>query len=339
MGCANHNLFLILGCGSIGKRHLANLLALKAGNILAFDPREDRRNEVISRFGIETVARLEDAWARQPDVVVIAAPTRAHVPLAIEAARRGCHLFIEKPLSCGINGVDELLSLVRAQGLVTLVGCNMRFHPGIVQVKKLVEEGVVGQVAAIIAQVGHYLPDWHPWEDYRQGYSARRVLGGGVILDAIHEVDYVRWMFGEVESIVCFSGKLSGLEIETEDTAALLLRLATGAIAEIHMDYVQRAYSRWCQVIGNCGTIHWDYSSGQVRWYTHTARQWHTAENPQGWETNRMYLQETQHFLCCLEGKEKPVCDVFEARRVMEVALAAKRSSTLSQIMRIQPGL
>jgi len=327
--------FLVVGCGSIGKRHIGNLIALKAGQILAFDVREDRRSEVERQFGVEALDDLNKAWERGPDVALITAPTSMHVPLALQAAEQGCHLFIEKPLSDRLEGVDRLLNAVRERNLITLVGCNMRFHPGLVKVKKLLEEGAIGQVVAARVSVGQYLPDWHPWEDYRKTYSARRNLGGGVILDAIHEIDYIRWMLGEVEAVACFTGKLSRLEIETEDTAALLLRFADGAIGEVHLDYVQRAYYRTCHIIGDEGTIHWDYTAGEVRWYSAAAREWRVFANPPGWEPNQMYLDEMRHFLRCLSGQEKPSLDVFEAARVLEVALAAKASAETEEVVRL----
>jgi predicted dehydrogenase len=328
--------FLVIGCGSIGKRHIRNLIALNAGEILAFDVQADRRSEVECQFGVEALDYLEEAWERRPDVALITAPTGMHVPLALQAAEQGCHLFIEKPLSDRLEGVDRLVNAVRERNLITLVGCNMRFHPGLVKVKKLLEEGAIGQVVAARVAVGQYLPDWHPWEDYRKTYSARRDLGGGVILDAIHEIDYIRWMLGEVEAVACFAGKLSRLEIETEDTAAILLRFASGSIGEVHLDYVQRAYHRTCHIIGDEGTIHWDYSSGEVRWYSAATHDWQVFTNPSVWEPNEMYLDEMRHFLRCLSGQEKPALDVCEAARVLEVALAAKASAETGQVVRLQ---
>ena len=327
--------FLVIGCGSIGKRHIGNLIALNAEEILAFDIRADRRSEVERQFGIEALDDLEDAWKRRPDVALITVPTSLHVPLALQAAERGCHLFIEKPLSDCLEGVDQLLEVVREQNLVTLVGCNMRFHPGLMMVKKLIDEGTVGCVVAARVEVGQYLPDWHPWEDYRQGYSARRELGGGVILDAIHEIDYIRWMLGEVKAVTCSAGKLSHLDIETEDTAAILLRFTDGAIGEVHMDYVQRAYSRTCHVIGDEGTIRWDDALGEVCSYSAGTREWQVFTNPSGWEVNQMYLDEMRHFLRCLAGEEEPALDVFGAARVLEVALAAKASAKTGQLIRL----
>src|SRR5579871_1496167 len=325
--------FLVLGCGSIGKRHLGNLIACQAGDVKAFDVREDRRAEVQDRFGIPVFGRLEEAWLAGADVALITVPTRLHVPLALEAAQHGCHLLVEKPLSDSWEEVERLLAVVKERNLVTHVGCNLRFHPGLRRIKSLLQEGTIGRVVAARVEVGQYLPDWHPQEDYRRGYSARRDLGGGVILDAIHEVDYVRWLMGDVATVSCFSGKLSRLEIETEDTAAILLRFTDGAIGEVHLDYVQRAYSRTCHLIGDEGTIRWDYTTGQVSHYSGLTRKGQTFANDAGWEPNQMYMDELRHFLRCLAREEEPTLDLFEGARVLQVALAAKESAATGRVI------
>lgn len=318
---------LVVGCGSIGKRHIKNLLALRAGDITAFDSQAARRDEVAATMGVATVDGLQSAWALRPEVCVIAAPSSFHIPLALEAARHGCHIFIEKPLSHTWERVQELLDSVQLRGLVTLVGCNLRFHPGLRIVQKFLTDRTIGRIIAARVEMGQYLPDWHPGEDYRQSYSARRELGGGIILDAIHEIDYSRWLLGEVTSAVCMAGKLSHLEIDTEDTAALLLRFASGAVGEIHLDYIQRAYSRTCQIIGEEGTIHWDYAAGQVRHYSAHRKNWGIYSNPASWQSNQMYLDEMKHFFACLAGEEKPELDVNDAAKVLQIALAAKESA------------
>jgi predicted dehydrogenase len=249
------------------------------------------------------------------------------VAVALEAARRHCHLFIEKPLSNSWTDVEQLLAAIKQRDLITLVGCNMRFHPGLMVVKKLLDQQAVGHVVSARVEFGQYLPDWHPSEDYRQSYSARRDLGGGVILDVIHEIDYIRWLLGEVAGASCVAGKLSRLEIDTEDTAAILLRFESGTLAEIHLDYVQRVYRRTCQIIGEQGTIHWDFSAGHVRWYLPNAKKPKVFGNPRGWNSDQMYVDEMKHYLHCLAGEEKPALDAFEAARVLQIALAAKESA------------
>ena len=225
-------LILVIGCGSIGKRHIRNLKALNVRDIIAHDLRMERCREVEQEYGVKAYDDLEEALAQKPDVALICTPTSLHIPPALSAARNGCHLFIEKPLSHSLDGVDELLEIVARKNLITLVGCNMRFHPSIALVKELLGKESIGKVLCARVQTGQYLPDWHPWEDYRQGYSANKSLGGGIILDGVHEIDYITWLLSEVSQVVCFSDKLSSLEIDTEDTAEILLRLKSGAIAD-----------------------------------------------------------------------------------------------------------
>lgn len=326
---------LVVGCGSIGRRHLSNLRQIGVADLAGVDVREDRRRGVAS-LGIDTFASLAVGLTFRPHAVVVATPPSLHLPMALEAAARGCHLFIEKPLADSAHGVDELLDVTARQRLVTLVGCNLRFHPGLLAVKELVDAGTVGRVTAARAEFGHYLPDWHSWEDYRDLYSARIALGGGVILDAIHEIDYLRWLLGEIDRVACFAGRLSRLEIETEDTASMLLRFATGAIGEVHLDYVQRSYHRSCQIVGDEGTIHWDYAEGSVRWYTAAAQTWQTRTVPAAWEPNQMYVDEMRHFVRCLQGEDRPALDVLEAARVLDVALAAKASAQAGEIVSVR---
>ncbi|MCA9587268.1 MAG: Gfo/Idh/MocA family oxidoreductase [Myxococcales bacterium] len=324
--------FLVIGCGSIGKRHIRNLLALGHTAVTAFDTAPDRRAEA-EALGVATATDL-DAHFRAASgdhtyAALVTTPTRLHVPVALRAAEAGHHLFIEKPV-CDVGGPElaRLEARVAERDLVSLVGCNLRFHPGLCTAKALLSERAIGRVASIRAEFGQYLPDWHPWEDYRKGYSARKDLGGGVVLDAIHELDYVRWLMGDVTEVAALAGHQSHIEIDTEDTASILMRFASGAFGEVHLDYVQRTYTRSCHIIGDEGTIAWDFGAkGDVRVFTAATKAWETRPGPAGWEANTMYVDELRHFVACLRREATPEQDVAEARRVLDVALAVKRSA------------
>lgn len=328
---------VVIGCGSIGKRHIRNLQTLGVKIILGYDPREDRCEEVRAKFQIETAKSIEEVWAWEPNVALVTTPTSLHASLALAAAKHHCHLFIEKPLSDALSAeLRELLTRVREYDLVTWVGCNFRFQPALERVKGLLDQRVIGRVVAIRAEAGQYLPDWHPWEDYRLSYSARRELGGGVILDAIHELDYLYWMLGDVESVVCFAGHLSQLSMDTEDTAAILLRFLDGTIGEVHLDYIQRSYSRTAHFIGEEGTIRWDFESGLTRWYTAATQKWNEYRQPSHWQINQMYLDEMVHFLRAIRREVPAMLDVTEALRVLEIALAAKTSAATGQVVNMR---
>lgn len=318
--------FLVIGCGSIGKRHLRNLQRLGVKDIAAVDVHEGRLEEVRKKLGVHVFDDLDTALCSGVKTALICTPTSLHIPHALAAARAGCHLFIEKPLSHSLEDVDELVEEVERHGLVTLVGCNFRFHPGLQQTKTLLEEGAIGPVVSARAEFGQYLPDWHPWEDYRCGYSAQRGLGGGVILDRIHEFDYVRWLLGEVTEVYCMADHLSGLEIDTEDIAEVIMRFTTGVVASIHLDYVRRTYKCELEVVGEEGTIRWSFQHRSVSWYVASKKVWHRMQWPH-YETNDMYLAEIKHFFAALAGQEDSIQDVRDAKRVLEIALAAKHSA------------
>jgi predicted dehydrogenase len=328
--------FAIIGCGSIGQRHLRNLKAAGARDIIVVDPLADRRDAIAAELGVASGASLEAAWDFGADVAFVTSPTSLHLEHALSAARHGCHLFVEKPLGDRWEGVGELLEEVRRRKLTTLVGCNLRFHPGLGIVKHTIESGQLGRVTSARVEAGQYLPDWHPSEDYRLSYSARRAMGGGIILDAIHELDYIRWLLGEVATVACFAGHLSHLQIDSEDTAAILLRFAAGAIGEVHLDYVQRSYSRNCHIIGDEGTIRWSFGAKTVDLYTAAEGNWRGIPLPADWTADRMYTLELDHFLRCLDGTARPELDIANAARVLQIALAAKRSSGTNQVIELE---
>lgn len=322
--------FLVVGCGSIGERHIRNLMALDQ-QVEAYDVAENRLLEMQKKYEIKTYPSIEDALKDEKDAALICTPTSLHIQPALAAIRTGYHVFIEKPLSHTLDGVDELLKAAHQRNLVILVGCNMRFHSALIWIRKLLEEGSIGNVVAARVEFGQYLPDWHLWEDYRKGYSANRSLGGGIILDAIHELDYIHWFLGEVKEVFCFSGKLSHLEITTEDIAEILLKFESGAIAGVHLDYIQRSYQRSCELIGEEGTIIWNYNEGLVKHFSAAKKDWESFDVNRNEGINQMYLREMQHFIKCVNGEETPMLDGEEGKRILQIALAAKKSSELGR--------
>ncbi len=327
---------LVAGAGSIGARHLRNLRSLSAGALAVADPDRERRELLGRETSAAAFATLEEGLAWKPELVVVATPSHLHVAQATAAARAGCHLFIEKPLGHSAEGLAELAREVESRGLVTLVGCNMRFHPGPARIRQLIEDGDLGRLLFARLHAGSYLPGWRPEQDYRKSYSARAEMGGGVLLDFIHEIDLARWYLGPVRDVMCVAARISELEIATDDVAALICRHAAGSLSEIHLDYVQRSYERGCQVVGVEGSAFWDFRSGEVRAYTVRADRWQTWAQPEGWELNQMYLDELRHLLEAVAQRRPTTLPVEEAIGVMQIALAAAESSRSGRTVSLQ---
>ena len=318
---------LVIGGGSIGRRHLRNLSTLGVEHLAVAEPVREIRAATAAEAGAREFGGLSDGLAWSPDVAVVATPNHLHVEHAAAALAHGCHLFVEKPLSHNGDGLEELSRAVEEAGVVSLVGCNMRFHHGPAKVKALLADNAIGRVLFQRIHTGSYLPGWRPWQDYRRSYSARAEMGGGCILDCIHEIDLARWYGGEVTDVFAIAGTTGTLEIDTEDYAALLLRHTDGRTSEVHLDYVSRTYERGCHIAGETGSVFWDYRAAEVRWYDATTDQWAIYPQPDDYDPNRMYVEEMRHFLSCVESESATVLPIGEAGKVMRVALAAKESA------------
>ena len=323
---------LLTGLGSIGCRHLRNLQTLGYRDVVLYRTgRSTLPDDELGSLPVET--DLDRALAHHPQAAIISNPTALHLPTALRAAQAGCHLLIEKPVSHALDGLDELQREVQVRGLYVLVGFQFRFHPGLRAIRQLIQEGAIGSIVHAHAHWGEYLLGWHPWEDYRRSYSARADLGGGVILTLCHPFDYLRWLLGEVESVSAIAGRLSGLELDVEDTADITLQFESGAIGTVHLDYVQRPPSHWLQITGQAGTIWWDNADGAVRCYRAETDQEEVLLVPEGFERNTMFLDEMRHFLACVEGAEQPLVTLDDGIQALRIALAAKTSALEGRVV------
>ena len=244
---------LIVGYGSIGKRHLENFLQFKDMRLTVYTKRNDLQS--LKKKGIKVSNSLTECLKENPDVGVIANETSLHTPIAIKLAKEGLDLFLEKPLSNSLKDIEKLRAIVKKKKLITQMGCNLRFHPCIKKIKSLIEQQKIGKIISAQVQCCSYLPDYHRWEDYRRSYAARKELGGGVILTQIHEIDYMYWFFQEVENVISMSGKFSELDVTAEDYAPSLLKFKNKIVGELHMDYFQRPEFRSCKIRGTKGEI------------------------------------------------------------------------------------
>ncbi|MFI5113766.1 MAG: Gfo/Idh/MocA family protein [Terriglobales bacterium] len=327
---------LVVGGGSIGKRHLQNLKLLGIDSLALVETDPERRAAVASELKIRSFADLTAGLNWPPDFVVVATPTHLHAEQTLTIVEKGLPVFVEKPLSHNAARLQQISDLVERSRLISLVGCNMRFHPGPAQVKDLLEQNRIGHILFARLQAGSYLPSWRPSQDYRANYAAREETGGGCILDCIHEIDLANWYLGEVQNVFCVCGKLSSLEIATEDVAALVCRHESGALSEIHLDYVQRTYERDCQIVGEQGSIFWEFKNRQVSWFDAAGGQWTTFSQPPGWELNQMYVDEMKHFLECIRDKRQTVLPIPDAISVMQIAFAAKASAREGRLVTIK---
>jgi predicted dehydrogenase len=325
---------LVVGGGSVGKRHVRNLLALGA-RVAVFRYRGSVNDELQSCNEIEFVPSLDLALKDIYDGVVIANQTSLHIDVALAAARAGKHLFIEKPLSVSLQGVGELADLVSAAGLVVEAGFVLRRHPSLRYLKTRLDAGCIGVPLFARAMVGQYLPDWRPDTDYRQSYSARRDAGGGVIFDLVHELDLILWLLGEVEEVATMTAQNAELAIETEAVAQIGMRLKSSALAQIHLDYLRPGYARTLEIIGSAGSLAWDYVEGVVKQTGRTGGQ-EVVHSAIGFDRNEMFLDYMRCFLLRIAGQPcGEVASLEDGVRALKLALACHKSAQERQFVRL----
>lgn len=314
---------LVVGLGSIGRRHLKNLSDLGVRQLAAVTSQRSALplHELPAFLSFDT---LETALEWRPDAVFVCNPTAMHLETALTAAEAGCHIFLEKPVSHDLKGVNELARLVEKKRLVAQTGFQFRHHPVLEIIKKNIEQGLIGRAVSAHTHWGEYLPGWHPWEDYRHGYSARKDLGGGVVLTLCHPFDYLRWMLGEADVVGAVGGHLSDLETDTEDTALISLQFESGAIGSVYLDYVSAPPRHSLQIIGTKGRIEWEAESGVARVYANMGSDLEQIEPGALFERNTMFLAEAADFLDCILRYRQPACSLHDGIRALEIALTAK---------------
>jgi predicted dehydrogenase len=327
--------------GGIGQRHARNLRSILGDRLelLAYRVRglshvvtakleADATRNVEAAHGIRAIPDLDAALAERPEIAFICNPSSMHVATAAACLNAGCDVFIEKPLSDSLEGVDALIRAADERHRIAMVGYQLRFHPCLRKLASVIESGVLGHILSVRAVVGEYLPNWHPYEDYRQGYAARTNLGGGVILTQIHEFDYLCSLFGLPRKVYAIGGHWSDLEIDAEDTASVLMEASMEGRPlpiHLHQDYLQSPSSRSCEVIGDRGKAVMDLGSLTVA--VQDARSSTPAVDtfPE-FERNQLFLDELRHFLTCLEKRTSPVVDLRDGAQSLRMALAAKQS-------------
>jgi len=332
---------LFIGLGSIGQRHLRNLRELLGDSIEVIAYRAKRQVPVLNdkfqveentnlakKYNVHEFDDLDEALSQNPKIAFITNPTSHHIDVALKAARAGCHLFIEKPIDSCMDRVDELQQLVTSKGLITTVAYQLRFHPGLNQVHRWLQEKRIGNLLSASIRQGEYLPGFHPYEDYRISYASRKELGGGVILTQIHEFDYALWFFGLPRRIVTVGGKYSDLEVDVEDTATILMECECDdrtLPVTLTLDYLQKPPDRNCIIVGDQGRIVWDFHGGHATLIPMNGEEKEVLDFS---EFNRpsMFTEELKQFLNAIEGKGFPTVDLQCGINSLRMALAAKES-------------
>jgi predicted dehydrogenase len=307
---------LVLGAGSIGARHAGNLAAAGA-TVFISDPQADRAGSVPGA----TAVPFDPSAMGGYDGVVVASPTSLHAEHALEAAAQVERVLVEKPLAATSREADSVAAQV---GDRVMVGYNLRLHAPLERVMELAHGGSVGRILGVRLWFGSYLPDWRPATDYRASYSAQAALGGGVLLDAIHELDMLLWLLDDrLEVAGAIVARAGDLEIDVEDTVKAVLRHADGAVVDISLDYVSRRYRRGIEVIGDAATVRLDWARNVLEVEDGSSVVTHDVSA----DVSRSYEREARTFLDWVAGRSAPPVDAVTGAKSVRLADEIRRAA------------
>ena len=325
---------LIAGLGSIGVRHLNNLHTLGIEELGAVRTRNLPPPAQIVPANVKIFQDLDHALKQNYDLVVVANPTSLHLETLIKALNAGCHVYMEKPVAHEKRHLSELAHHVDPHGPRVLVGCQLRMHPGLQKIEQWIRQNRLGKIYSVQVDLGEYLPDWHPWEDYRQSYAARADQGGGVILTLIHELDYLHWLFGKPKSVFAVGGHRTSLEVTAEDTALITFETERGVCVQLRMDYWRNPPVRHMNTVAEKAIIDWDYPSR----LTTLKQDGHILEEislAPSWDRNELFLSMMKEFIEGIPSGSTPRITLQDGMDVLNTALAAKESLQTGQQIRL----
>ena len=304
---------LICGLGSIGKRHASNLLYLKKENLIFFRERNlDLNDNKLTKK--KSFTSLAKALNENPDVAFICNTTSKHIDTAIECAKKGCHLFIEKPLSNNLKKLKTLESIVKKNKIKVMIGYNMRFHPLMIKIKKLLKNKKLGSVYNVQSEWSEYLPDWHPWENYKYTYPAQKKMGGGCSLTLSHELDSMYWLFGAIKKVKNFKiFKYLGGDVDT--SSDFLIEFNNNIIGYSHIDFLGKPHIRKLYISGTKKKVFFDYYKNQMKIIN---RSGDIKSIKVKFKKNDMYLEEIKYFLRIIKKDISPLPSIQNSKYILK---------------------
>jgi predicted dehydrogenase len=319
---------LFTGYGNIAVRHIQNIKFLLPNSevkvLRLFSKEPIWENTAIA----QTFFDINEALQWKPEIVFITSPAPLHIDNAINFAEVGSHLYIEKPLSNSICGINELETKIASNKLISMIGYNLRFNKALLALRETISNNTIGRIYSVKAEVGQWLPSWRQTKDYRKTVTARKVLGGGTILELSHDIDYLRFVFGEISTVTCVASKQSDLDIDVEDNAEILLKFHNGIIANLHLDLLRHDTTRTCTVLGKKGTLILDFISCSLKMFSAVTNEWTDLYINPLYDSNEAYIDCLTNFTESIKNNRPTFIPISEGIKTLKAAMAAKESNS-----------
>jgi len=315
--------FLIIGYGSIGKRHARNIIFLghKVGLL-----RHSRNKK--NQDGFREYYSFYEALKQNGkiDGAIICSPNACHLRDVKILIKNRIPFLLEKPPATDLASTLAIKKLILNNRIHDYdFAFNLRYFPILSFMKNYLPR--LGKVYSVRVCAGYFLPFWRKNIDYRKTCSAKKELGGGVHIELIHEIDYILWFFGMPKHVFAYTKKVSSLEISTEDICSAIFRYSNGSIVELHLDYLSHKYHRGCQIIAEKGTLEWNYDTRKVKYSQGRGKERCLFSLKKRYDFNNTYIEEVRNFIGVIKKKLRRKIGIHEAENVMRVVAAINFSS------------
>jgi predicted dehydrogenase len=332
---------LVIGCGSIGERHVNNLIKLGIKNIAICDKDKKKVDELSLKYKTQKFYEINSALSTEPNFSFICTYPDSHIQIANSCISANSHLFIEKPISSKLDGVERMLKKAQSKKLKVAVGYNMRFEQGLQIIKNELKRNSVSPTLSIFSEWGHNIKFWRPGTNYKNHYVLKK--GSGIILDDSHEYDYMRWLLDDdAESVYCQTQKMKSVKTETESLASIMIKFKKGTVGSLLIDYVRPSYQRRCHIIGEKGDIEWTYYIQKGSWNKYSTRanssvtinlNSHLIRKNFSNHSNRTYVMEDIDFIKSIIDNKEPVVNGWEGFKTLQIGIAALESSKKKRVI------
>ncbi len=329
---------IIIGVGSIGLKHLDILKGLLPKSIIMVMHHNKSKKYPKKSDGV--LENHNDAIIFKPDLIVISNPSSFHLKTAIIFLSIKTNIFIEKPLSNNLKNIKEFISKFRDSNSFVTIGYNLRFLSSLNKLKKIIDKQLLGEIFNVTTVTGQYLPTWRKNTNYTNTVSASKKLGGGVLLELSHEIDYLNWIFGDIKGVYSVNKKQSKLSIDVEDLSILIFYFKSKIRkkkfnALVTLDFLRHAKKRECVVLCEKGTIRWDGMKGILEIYKQNGKKWINLHNDPN-DLAQSYIKQWKKIIQNIKNNNKPSIDIFDGIKVLEVIDSSSISSKEQKYIKVR---
>jgi len=324
----------VVGSGSIARRHLSNLLALGYSDLVVVSEKKKLNYVVIAGSAIPCVTDYEQLLNSSAECIIICNPTSMHEEYLRRALEVQKHVLLEKPAAIHYAGLTNIMDRLEQEALTVGLVHQFRFDEGISRLRDYLQSGNLGEVLHVSALQGEHIADYHPDEDYRQSYAARRDLGGGVLLTQIHQIDLLNWLFGPFDSVYAVGGNSGRLQIDVEDQASYLLKSTSGLPVHGYVDYLSRPKTMKIRVSGTCGVLEWDYYQAELS-LMHADETEGKVLASWAFDRDLMFRRLLEDYFNSVANKTRPRSNLFDGICSLKIVESIKGSMTLGRAERI----